>query len=154
MIKKLGINKNNFLLLLVSLSIFFSYTDFNTIKIINYLFNLQTCTFNLKHCNDYLNFFNFPLRFSLFLAFPILIYDKIYLNKKLIIFSLGFLLLCFLFSFISFYNIKISTFNNLQDLFVQIFHSYLFDKKKIIEYGVIFYTIIFIYQAAGVIAVL
>ena len=146
MIKKLGINKNNFLLLLVSLSIFFSYTDFNTIKIINYLFNLQTCTFNLKHCNDYLNFFNFPLRFSLFLAFPILIYDKIYLNKKLIIFSLGFLLLCFLFSLISFYNIKISTFNNLQDLFVQIFHSYLFDKKKIIEYGVIFYTIIFIYQ--------
>ena len=140
--------KNNFILLLVCLSIFFSYTEISLGKIYTFFFD-YTCIVNGEYCDNYLNYKSIPLRFSYILALPFLIYDKIYLNKKLIILSLILILFSIFLSLISFTNFHDIAINSkiFEDLHnKQIISSYFLQKKKIFEFGIIFYLILFIYN--------
>lgn len=78
----------------------------------------------------------YPIRFSFLLAFPFLIYDKVYLNRKLIVWAFISVFAIAIFSFIMF---------SIHEQFEYNFFNY-FSLKKIFEFGIIFYLIIFLYK--------
>lgn len=99
--------KKNLIILLTTLSIFFSYS---------YILN-------------------FPVRFSFLLALPFLIKDRVLLNRSLIIKSFTLVFIMYVFSYLMFLNLKNLNFNFFNNL----------DIKKILELGIVFYLIIFVY---------
>lgn len=116
MLKKYNI-KVNFILLITTLSIFFSHVTF----------------------------LSFPLRFSFLLALPILIYEKILIERKVVFISFLIISIIFLISFINFVTLNQLLINEIlfqdfekNDLFLN------FLKKKIFELGIIFYLILFV----------
>lgn len=118
MLKKYNI-KINFIIFVTTLSIFFSYVTL----------------------------LSFPLRFSFLLALPILIYEKILTERKVIFISFLIVIIIFVISFINFIKLNHFFINEIlsqdfekKDLYLKFF------KKKLFELGIIFYLILFAFK--------
>ena len=100
---------------------------------------------------SYVTLFSFPLRFSFILAFPLFFFEKKNFNKQLYLISIIVIFLFFLeatFVNLSENNLGLkSIISNIENK--GIFYDFL--KRKILELGIIFYLIIFVFYYHNII---